>query len=207
MMQDTSNFYELDDSVSIPHEVWKEHKNLFAIGYEGEGMNLVIPNGSHVFFDPDLEPRNDSVVLYGYTDDDGNKKTDMGRLFLPGDFFRKYFGESLPVCAIFHENYENDGQIMFRQFYDDDDFELFGVAVWFQSSPEQAANLSGCQGLMDDGDELKECCICGKPLPNPRTWNNPYPVSADEDDVCCSECNATRVIPARLRQAARGKTD
>lgn len=28
--------------------------------------------------------------------------------------------------------------------------------------------------------------------------NNPYPLATGEDDECCSECNATKVIPARI---------
>lgn len=30
--------------------------------------------------------------------------------------------------------------------------------------------------------------------------NNPYPLAKGEDDECCDECNATKVIPARLAQ-------
>lgn len=40
------------------------------------------------------------------------------------------------------------------------------------------------------------CCICGGKF---KGWgNNPYPVVTDEDARCCDDCNAMRVIPARL---------
>ena len=43
---------------------------------------------------------------------------------------------------------------------------------------------------------MKQCCICGKFFVG--YGNNPYPVK--ESGVCCNECNANKVIPARLRQ-------
>ncbi len=41
------------------------------------------------------------------------------------------------------------------------------------------------------------CCICGEKIP----WidsHNPWPVVDDEDSRCCSVCNFTKVIPARI---------
>ena len=45
----------------------------------------------------------------------------------------------------------------------------------------------------------RTCCICGK---NFEGWgNNPAPVK--DEGVCCDDCNATRVIPARIAQLSR----
>lgn len=47
--------------------------------------------------------------------------------------------------------------------------------------------------------EIKEvlyCCICGRRIDG--HGNNAAPV---KDGVCCDECNATKVIPERLRMA------
>ena len=46
--------------------------------------------------------------------------------------------------------------------------------------------------------EIKRvCCICGKTFTG---WgNNPWPVVKDEEAECCDACNATEVIPARLK--------
>lgn len=43
---------------------------------------------------------------------------------------------------------------------------------------------------------MKQCCICGKFFVG--YGNNPQPVMNDGE--CCNECNAIKVIPARLRQ-------
>lgn len=40
------------------------------------------------------------------------------------------------------------------------------------------------------------CCLCGKEF---YGWgNNPWPVSTEEEDRCCDECNSKKVIPARI---------
>lgn len=40
------------------------------------------------------------------------------------------------------------------------------------------------------------CCICGKPIEG--HGNNAAPV---KDGLCCEECNATKVIPERIKMA------
>lgn len=40
-----------------------------------------------------------------------------------------------------------------------------------------------------------KCCICGKEING--HGNNPYPVK--DDGRCCAECNATVVIPERIK--------
>jgi len=45
--------------------------------------------------------------------------------------------------------------------------------------------------------ELFKCCLCGKDTKG--FGNNPDPLpSLNDSDECCDECNATKVIPARL---------
>ena len=46
------------------------------------------------------------------------------------------------------------------------------------------------------------CCICGNEFLD-RTGHNPWPVIDDDTGkkVCCAACNATVVIPARLKLA------
>ena len=44
-------------------------------------------------------------------------------------------------------------------------------------------------------NEKKVCCICGKDFQG--FGNNPWPIKNDGE--CCDECNATEVLPARLR--------
>ena len=42
-----------------------------------------------------------------------------------------------------------------------------------------------------------KCCICGKECEN-EFGNNPWPISNNEEDRCCNECNDTWVLYARL---------
>lgn len=46
--------------------------------------------------------------------------------------------------------------------------------------------------------EKVKCCFCGETISG---WgNNPYPANKEPDAVCCDYCNATVVIPARIKQ-------
>lgn len=48
--------------------------------------------------------------------------------------------------------------------------------------------------MKDIAMEKHMCCICGKEFTG--YGNNPEPVK--ESGVCCDECNADKVIPARI---------
>jgi hypothetical protein len=47
-----------------------------------------------------------------------------------------------------------------------------------------------------DNDRDGHCCICGEAYTS--IGNSPWPISEHEDDRCCSDCNETWIIPARL---------
>ena len=41
-----------------------------------------------------------------------------------------------------------------------------------------------------------KCCLCGKEA---GKWGNSiWPISVNEDNRCCDECNRAYVIPARI---------
>jgi len=42
------------------------------------------------------------------------------------------------------------------------------------------------------------CCICGETFVG--YGNNPWPLSKNETDRCCDDCNMKEVIPARLNR-------
>ena len=54
--------------------------------------------------------------------------------------------------------------------------------------------------------EAPKCCLCGEPC---EPWHpgstgyghNPEPLGNRSTDRCCMECNETKVIPERMRQA------
>ena len=47
-----------------------------------------------------------------------------------------------------------------------------------------------------------KCCICGCEIEHPYTknyfGNNPWPISINDEDRCCDNCNELYVIPARI---------
>ena len=51
--------------------------------------------------------------------------------------------------------------------------------------------------------ETGKCCLCGGAFTH--YGNNPFPLcdAATRDLRCCDVCNCYKVIPARLRRAAR----
>lgn len=56
--------------------------------------------------------------------------------------------------------------------------------------------------------KIGKCCLCGKKYEH---WgNNPAPLMKDTDkkpNRCCDECNATKVITARLNWEEREKDE
>ena len=54
---------------------------------------------------------------------------------------------------------------------------------------------------MEKLDSEYVCCICGKTFNG--YGNNPYPVSKNENDKCCDQCNLDVVIPARLMEMSQ----
>ena len=49
---------------------------------------------------------------------------------------------------------------------------------------------------IDEEDTFK-CCICSNEYKG--LGNNPDPISENENDRCCDNCNTYKVIPARLK--------
>lgn len=46
---------------------------------------------------------------------------------------------------------------------------------------------------------MTKCILCGVEFEG--MGKSPSPLASVDDGVCCDECNESRVIPARLRQA------
>jgi hypothetical protein len=53
------------------------------------------------------------------------------------------------------------------------------------------------------------CCICGEQQPvrymngkrSRLGMNNPWPLVSEPGQSCCDQCNATKVVPARMTMA------
>ena len=54
---------EVAHRVEVPASVCENHPRAFALEVEGDCMDRVIPEGSHVLVDPDREPGNGSVAV------------------------------------------------------------------------------------------------------------------------------------------------
>lgn len=50
-------------------------------------------------------------------------------------------------------------------------------------------------------NECERCVICGQPIVG--MGNNPWPIK--DEGSCCSVCNFTHVVPARLAKLAEDK--
>lgn len=48
----------------------------------------------------------------------------------------------------------------------------------------------------EDNTPEFDCCICGAHFVG--YGNNPWPISKNENDRCCDDCNIEAVIPARI---------
>jgi len=48
--------------------------------------------------------------------------------------------------------------------------------------------------------EQMRCCICKIEIDNGMDYHSPTPLGKNDSDVCCTYCNITKVIPARIVQ-------
>ena len=50
-----------------------------------------------------------------------------------------------------------------------------------------------------------DCALCGIEMKTIQDTHNPYPLTENEKDRCCSKCNFEKVIPARFLLASLKK--
>lgn len=105
--------------VEVPASVLDGHPRAFALLVEGDCMDRVIPEGSHVLVDPDREPGNGNVVVVeaeGY-----------------GVVMRRWYrgNSSQMLCA---DSFSEHGDMVFGP--EDGPVRVVGTVVWFQAAEE-----------------------------------------------------------------------
>ena len=110
---------EVAHRVEVPASVCAGHPRAFALEVEGDCMNRVIPEGSHVLVDPDRQPANGSIAVV---------ETEDYRAVMR----RWYKGSTkLMLSADSFEDYED---MIFGM--DDGPVRVIGTVVWFQAADE-----------------------------------------------------------------------
>lgn len=110
---------EVAHRVEVPASVCAGHPRAFALEVEGDCMNRVIPEGSHVLVDPDRQPANGSIAVV---------ETEDYRAVMR----RWYKGSTkLMLSADSFKDYED---MIFGM--DDGLVRVIGTVVWFQAADE-----------------------------------------------------------------------
>lgn len=110
---------EVSHRVEVPASVLSGHPRAFALEVEGDCMDRVIPEGSHVLVDPDREPGNGSIAVV---------ETDSYQAVMR----RWYRGSStLMLTADSHSEQED---MVFGP--DDGPVRVVGTVVWWQAPRE-----------------------------------------------------------------------
>lgn len=110
---------EVAHRVEVPASVCENHPRAFALEVEGDCMDRVIPEGSHVLVDPDREPGNGSIAVV---------ETEAYRAVMR----RWYRGSStLMLTADSHSEQED---MVFGP--DDGPVRVVGTVVWWQAPAE-----------------------------------------------------------------------
>lgn len=110
---------ESDYMVEFPRSVAERHPGCFALRVEGDCMDRVIPEGSHVLVDPDREPGNGSIAVV---------ETEAYRAVMR----RWYRGSStLMLTADSHSEQED---MVFGP--EDGPVRVIGTVVWWQAPRE-----------------------------------------------------------------------
>lgn len=108
-----------EKTINVPSSVANNHPNAFALEVEGNCMNHVIPEGSHVLLDPTITPSNGSIVVVETEDYQAIMR-------------RWYKGNnSLMLTADSYEEFED---LIFTG--DEQSIKVIGTVVWFQAAKE-----------------------------------------------------------------------
>ena len=110
---------EVGERVEVPASVFRHHPRAFALMVEGNCMDRVIPEGSHVLVDPDREPRNGSIAVV---------ETEAYQAVM-----RRWYRGSSTLMLSADSNEEQDDLIFGP---DDGPVRVVGTVVWWQAPSE-----------------------------------------------------------------------
>ncbi len=110
---------ETEQRVEVPASVSENHPRAFALIVEGNCMDRVIPEGSHVLVDPDREPVNGSIAVV---------ETEAYQAVMR----RWYRGTSTLMLTA--DSYEDQEDLVFSM--DDGPVRVIGTVVWYQAAEE-----------------------------------------------------------------------
>lgn len=116
---DLADEEEAERRVEVPASVLAGHPRAFALVVEGNCMDRVIPEGSHVLVDPDREPGNGSIAVV---------ETEAYQSVMR----RWYRGSSTLMLAA--DSHEEQRDMVFGE--DDGPVRVVGTVVWYQAPGE-----------------------------------------------------------------------
>lgn len=109
----------VEQRIDVPASLIAGHRRSFAFTVEGDCMNRVVQDGDHALVDPDMTPRNGSIVV---------AETEAYQAIMR----RWYRGRNtLLLVADSYEDYED---IVFTE--DDGPVKVLGVVFWWQAPRE-----------------------------------------------------------------------
>lgn len=110
---------EVSHRVEVPASVCENHPRAFALEVEGDCMDRVIPEGSHVLVDPDREPSNGSIAVV---------ETDSYRAVM-----RRWYRGSSTLMLTADSHAEQEDMVFGPE---DGPVRVVGTVVWWQAPAE-----------------------------------------------------------------------
>ena len=108
-----------EKTVNVPSNIAKNHPSAMVLEVEGNCMNRVIPEGSHVLLDPTITPSNGSIVVAETEDYQA--------------IMRRWYKGSKSLMLV-ADSYEEFEDLIFTD--DEHPIKVVGVVVWYQASSE-----------------------------------------------------------------------
>ena len=110
---------EVAHRVEVPASVCENHPRAFALEVEGDCMDRVIPEGSHVLVDPDREPGNGSIAVV---------ETESYRAVM-----RRWYRGSSTLMLTADSHAEQEDMVFGPE---DGPVRVVGTVVWWQAPRE-----------------------------------------------------------------------
>lgn len=108
-----------EKTINVPSNIAKNHPSAMVLEVEGNCMNRVILEGSHVLLDPTITPSNGSIVVAETEDYQA--------------IMRRWYKGSKSLMLV-ADSYDEFEDIIFTD--DEHPIKVVGVVVWYQASSE-----------------------------------------------------------------------
>lgn len=111
----------IEDTLSLPYEIWERHQSGYFLEVEGNCMSKVYPQGCYILVDASREPQDGSIAVVSI---DG------------ADYVMRRLHKGSSMIMLSPDSWDEGYEDIVVKANEDHTVEFVGTVVWFQASKE-----------------------------------------------------------------------